>query len=118
MDRTITLIRHGKTSGNREKRYVGITDEALTISGLTGTFADANVGTGKTVTVTSTAAVVAAGNNATKASNYTVSYPATTTADITQRVINIPDDPGAADEPVIEFTGKESGTNTDIPTGG
>ena len=33
MDRTITLIRHGKTSGNREKRYVGITDEALSSEG-------------------------------------------------------------------------------------
>ena len=33
MDRTITLIRHGKTSGNRENRYVGITDEALSSEG-------------------------------------------------------------------------------------
>ncbi|WP_304173170.1 histidine phosphatase family protein [Pseudobutyrivibrio ruminis] len=29
MDRTITLIRHGCTPGNREKRYVGIIDETL-----------------------------------------------------------------------------------------
>ena len=33
MDRTITLIRHGRTSGNREKRYVGATDEALSSEG-------------------------------------------------------------------------------------
>jgi hypothetical protein len=36
----------------------GVDGQALTISGLTGAFADANVGTGKTVTVTSTAAAV------------------------------------------------------------
>lgn len=33
MDRTITLIRHGRTSGNRGKRYVGVTDEALNSEG-------------------------------------------------------------------------------------
>ena len=71
----------------------GITDEALTISGLTGTFADANVGTGKTVTVNSSAATVAAGNAATTASNYTVSYPATTTGNITAKVVK--DNPNA-----------------------
>lgn len=32
-NRTITLIRHGKTSGNFEKRYVGITDEQMTMEG-------------------------------------------------------------------------------------
>ena len=32
-NRTITLIRHGKTSGNFEKRYVGITDEQMTLDG-------------------------------------------------------------------------------------
>ncbi len=34
MDRTITLIRHGKTKGNLEKRYIGITDEALSSEGI------------------------------------------------------------------------------------
>ncbi|MCR4694067.1 MAG: phosphoglycerate mutase family protein [Pseudobutyrivibrio sp.] len=29
MDRTIYLIRHGKTKGNLEKRYIGTTDESL-----------------------------------------------------------------------------------------
>lgn len=29
MNRKITLIRHGKTAGNLEKRYIGITDEPL-----------------------------------------------------------------------------------------
>jgi alpha-ribazole phosphatase len=33
IDKTITLIRHGKTSGNYEKRYVGITDEQMTMEG-------------------------------------------------------------------------------------
>jgi alpha-ribazole phosphatase len=33
MDRKITLIRHGKTPGNIEKRYIGITDEELSKDG-------------------------------------------------------------------------------------
>ncbi len=33
MDRTITLIRHGKTAGNYEKRYIGVTDEQMTLDG-------------------------------------------------------------------------------------
>ena len=33
MDKTITLIRHGKTFGNYESRYIGITDEELTEDG-------------------------------------------------------------------------------------
>lgn len=33
MDRTITLIRHGKTAGNLTKRYIGATDEILTTEG-------------------------------------------------------------------------------------
>lgn len=33
MDKKITLIRHGRTPGNFEKRYVGITDEAMNLEG-------------------------------------------------------------------------------------
>lgn len=33
MEKTITLIRHGKTPGNNEKRYIGITDEPLSVDG-------------------------------------------------------------------------------------
>ncbi len=34
MNRTITLIRHGKTAGNAEKRYIGVTDEPLCEEGI------------------------------------------------------------------------------------
>ena len=70
----------------------GVTGETLSISGLTGTFDNAEVGTGKTVAVNSSAAVVTAGAN-TKTSNYTITYPATTTANITLKQIISPDDP-------------------------
>lgn len=30
----ITLIRHGKTKGNEEHRYIGVTDEALSLKGI------------------------------------------------------------------------------------
>lgn len=33
MEKTITLIRHGKTPGNSEKRYIGVTDEQLSKEG-------------------------------------------------------------------------------------
>ncbi len=33
MEKTITLIRHGKTPGNFEKRYIGTTDEQMTLDG-------------------------------------------------------------------------------------
>ena len=33
MDRTITFIRHGRTPGNNENRYIGITDEELSPQG-------------------------------------------------------------------------------------
>ncbi|MBR1623281.1 MAG: histidine phosphatase family protein [Pseudobutyrivibrio sp.] len=33
MEKTITLIRHGKTAGNFEKRYIGVTDEQMTLDG-------------------------------------------------------------------------------------
>ena len=34
MDRKITLIRHGMTAGNLEKRYIGVTDEPLCETGV------------------------------------------------------------------------------------
>lgn len=64
----------------------GIEGETLTISGLTGTFADANVGTGKTVTIDG--GEVKVGDN-TVAGNYSVSIPKTTTANITAKVLTI-----------------------------
>ena len=33
MEKIITLIRHGKTAGNYEKRYIGTTDEMMTLDG-------------------------------------------------------------------------------------
>lgn len=33
MEKTITFIRHGKTAGNFEKRYIGVTDEQMTLDG-------------------------------------------------------------------------------------
>lgn len=59
----------------------GIAGQTLTITGLTGTFADKNAGTDKTVTINSTNAVVTGGTG-TNAGNYKVAYPATTTANI------------------------------------
>ena len=64
----------------------GIEGETLTISGLTGTFADANVGTGKTVTIDG--GEISAGDN-TIVSNYSVSFPKSTTADITAKALTI-----------------------------
>ena len=90
---TATVTAKDKTYDRTAKADVsatvetGVTGETLTISGVTATFADANVGTNKTVTINSDDAVVTAGAN-TKAENYTVSYPATTTASITAKGVN------------------------------
>ena len=65
--------------------------ETLTISGLTGTFDDANAGTGKTVTIDASAVSVVAGAN-TKTSNYNITYPTTAKGNITQKEIVSPDD--------------------------
>ncbi len=58
--------------------------ETLGLSGLSGTFADKNAGTGKTVTVSG--ATLADGTGL--ASNYTVSNPTTVTANINQATIS------------------------------
>ena len=81
----------------------GIEGETLTISGLTGTFADANVGTGKTVTING--GEVKAGDNTT-ASNYNVSFPKSTTADITAKALTIT----AKDQSVTYGTNIATGT--------
>ena len=39
MDRTITFIRHGKTPGNFNQRYIGVTDERMTLEGEKDIFA-------------------------------------------------------------------------------
>ena len=59
-----------------------IAGESLMISGLTGTFATADAGENKIVTINTGAAVTGVGT--TKASNYEVEIPATTTASITK----------------------------------
>ena len=74
-----------------EKSYDGSTDIALeatvkigasgqsyTISGLKGSFADANAGTGKTITVDSSEARVETGESAVNLQNYLITYPAQT----------------------------------------
>ena len=74
----------------------GIASERLTISGLTGTFDNANVGTGKTVTINSTNAVVTAQLSDTKVGNYKITYP-NTTANITARGLNDNPNTGAGE---------------------
>ena len=54
--------------------------DSFTISGLTGTYDDANVGTSKTVTLDTSKATTTADS-----AKYTVSYPATAKADITAK---------------------------------
>ncbi len=74
-----------------EKDYDGSTDIALkatveigaagqsyTISGLKGSFEDANAGTGKTVTIDSSKARVETGESAVNLQNYLITYPAQT----------------------------------------
>ena len=61
----------------------GVAGETLTISGLTGTFADANAGGDKTVTV-NTGKITYSGANE---KNYVVTIPATAAAKITPRDI-------------------------------
>ena len=74
-----------------EKDYDGRTDIALkatveigtpgqsyTISGLKGSFADANAGTGKTVTIDSSEARVETGESTVNLQNYLITYPAQT----------------------------------------
>ena len=66
----------------------GVEGESFTISGLKGTFADKNAGSGKVVTIDSSYANATAGAN-TVVTNYTVSYPQTAEADITPRPVEL-----------------------------
>ena len=87
----------------------GVSGETLIISGLTGTFDDADFGTDKPVTINSSAAVVTAGETGTKTTNYTISYPTTATASITSKLIDSPDDPSHPNYGAVTL---------DIPEGG
>lgn len=58
--------------------------DVITITGPSGTFSDANAGTGKTVTVTGTASITGTGSE-----KYIVTIPKTTTADITKATITV-----------------------------
>ena len=64
----------------------GVKGETITITGLTGTFDNANAGTDKTVTVNSSNANVKAGAN-TKLDNYEVNYPTQANGTITKRPV-------------------------------
>ena len=57
-----------------------VTGDSFTITGLSGTFADANVGNGKTVTISGTAEYSGTGYG-----NYIVTIPTETTANITAK---------------------------------
>ena len=59
----------------------GIEGETITITGVTGTFDSANSGTGKTVKIDASKAVVTVDGG--KAENYTITFPETVKADIT-----------------------------------
>lgn len=98
-----------------------VDNDSITITGVTGTFADGNAGTGKTVHIDSSAASV----SGTGAENYAVSYPVTVTADISpievkltfnDQEITYGDTPApaiadpAAAKIVYSYTGTASGT--------
>ena len=57
---------------------IGTPGQSYTISGLKGSFADANAGTGKTVTIDSSEAKVETGESAVNLQNYLITYSAQT----------------------------------------
>ena len=57
---------------------IGASSQSYTISGLKGTFKDANAGTDKTVTIDSSEAKVETGESAVNLQNYRIIYPAQT----------------------------------------
>lgn len=61
---------------------IGASDQSYTIRGLKGSFADANAGTGKTVTIDPSKAVIETEGSAVNLQNYRVVYPAQTTGTI------------------------------------
>ena len=61
---------------------IGASGQSYTISGLKGSFEDANAGNGKTVTIDSSEARVETGESTVNLQNYRVVYPAQTTGTI------------------------------------
>lgn len=61
---------------------IGASGQSYTISGLKGSFADANAGTGKAVTIDPSEAVIETEGSAVNLQNYRVVYPAQTTGTI------------------------------------
>ena len=61
---------------------IGASGQSYTISGLKGSFEDANAGNGKTVTIDSSKARVETGESTVNLQNYRVVYPAQTTGTI------------------------------------
>lgn len=61
---------------------IGASDQSYTIRGLKGRFADANAGTGKTVTIDPSKAVIETEGSVVNLQNYRVVYPAQTTGTI------------------------------------
>lgn len=61
---------------------IGASGQSYTIRGLKGSFADANAGTGKTVTIDPSEAVIETEGSAVNLQNYRVVYPAQTTGTI------------------------------------
>ena len=61
---------------------IGASGQSYTISGLKGSFADANAGTGKTVTIDPSEAVIETEGSAVNLQNYRMVYPAQTTGTI------------------------------------
>ena len=57
---------------------IGASGQSYTISGLKGSFEDANAGTGKAVTIDSSKARVETGESAVNLQNYLITYPAQT----------------------------------------
>ena len=57
---------------------IGASGQSYTISGLKGSFEDANAGTGKTITIDSSEARVETGESAVNLQNYLITYPAQT----------------------------------------
>ena len=66
----------------------GVGNETLTITGVTGAFANAQAGENKNVSIDSQKATVAPGEN-TKAENYRISYPGETTATIRKKPVEL-----------------------------
>ena len=83
----------------------GIEGESVTVSGITGSFADKNVGTNKAVTINAANASYTGGSN-TDINNYSFTVPASSTANITPKSVTVTadDKTKASDEDDPVFT--------------